>query len=75
MRGFTAQSIDLAALAELVNQCGEKKSEVRVLNPGLNREYTGSNPRLPGEFPGFRSTPYAEAVKEDPSLKNCRTCL
>jgi len=58
------ESIDLLSLAALVNRTGEKKSEVRVLNPGLNRECTGSNARLLAEFPGVRFTHYAEAVKE-----------
>lgn len=58
------ESIDLLSLAALVNRAGEKQTEVRVLNPGLNREYTGSNARLLAEFPGFKFTPYAEAVKE-----------
>jgi GDP-L-fucose synthase len=58
------ESIDLLTLAALVNRAGEKKSEVRVLNPGFNREYTGSNARFLQEFPGFKFTPYAQAVKE-----------
>lgn len=58
------ESIDLLSLANLVNSAGGGRSEIRVLNPGLNREYTGSNARLVAELPGFRFTPYAEAVKE-----------
>jgi len=58
------ESMDLLSLAALVNRAGEKKSEIRVINPGLNREYTGSNVRLLAEFPGFKFTPCAEAVKE-----------
>ena len=59
-----AEPIDLLSLARLVNMAGARKSEVRVLNPGLNREYTGGNARLLAEFPGFKFTPYAEGVKE-----------
>lgn len=56
--------MDLVALAGLVNAAGRTKSEIKVLNPGLNREYTGSNARLTAEFPDFRFTSYADAIKE-----------
>lgn len=58
-----ASSIDLVSLASLVNAAGGRPSEVRVLNPGWNREYSGDNSRLVKEFP-FVFTPYAAAVKE-----------
>lgn len=58
------ESIDLLSLAALVNRAGANKTEVRVLNPGLNREYTGNNARLLTEFPGFEFTSSAEAVRE-----------
>jgi GDP-L-fucose synthase len=58
------ESIDLVSLAEIVNAAGKTKSAIKVLNPGLNREYTGGNARLLRELPGFKFTPYAAAVKE-----------
>lgn len=58
------ESPDLLSLAAMVNAAAEKPVEVRVLNPGLNREYTGSNARLLAEFPDFRFTPHAAAIKE-----------
>lgn len=59
-----AESPDLLSLAAIVNRAGAAMTDVRVLNPGLNREYTGSNARLLAEFPGFKFTPHAEAVRE-----------
>jgi GDP-L-fucose synthase len=58
------QSIDLVGIAELINMIGKQKSEVRVLTPGLNREYTGDNSRLLAEFPDFKFTPYPDAIRE-----------
>ena len=58
------QSADLLSLAGLINGTGERKSEVRVINPGLNKECTGSNARLLAEFPGVEFTSYAEGIKE-----------
>ncbi len=58
------ESPDLLALAGLVNAAAEKPVEVRVLNPGMNLEYTGSNARLLAEFPDLKFTPHAEAIKE-----------
>ena len=55
---------DLLALAALINREGRAKVDVRVNKPGFNREYTGSNARLLAEFPGFRFTPHAEAVRD-----------
>lgn len=58
------ESVDLETLAGLINSVAEKKSEIRVLNGGMNREYTGSNARLLAELPGFSFTGYREAVAE-----------
>ena len=55
---------DLLALAALVNRAGAKPSEVRVVYPGLNREYTGSNARLLAEFPGFEFTSCESGIKQ-----------
>lgn len=58
-----SESMDLLSLAGLINRVADTKAEVRVLNPGANREYTGSNARLLAELPGFEFTSYAAAVK------------
>ncbi len=58
------ESADLVALAEIVNAAGKKKSEIKVLTPGLNREYTGDNTRLISELPDLKFTPYLPAIKK-----------
>lgn len=57
------ESIDLATLAGLVNAAAKTNVEIRVLNPGLNTEYTGSNKRILAELGGFSFTPYEQSVK------------
>lgn len=37
---------------------------MRVLNEGLNRQYTGDNARLLGDIPGFRFTSYEEGIRD-----------
>ena len=59
------KSIDLVTLAELVNECGEFKSEILVRNPGLNYKYTGDNGKLLENMGGnFAFTSYREGVKD-----------
>lgn len=57
------ESIDLVTLAKLINATSEKPSEIKVLTPGLNMEYTGSNKRILAELGGFNFTPYVQSVK------------
>lgn len=59
----TTESIDLVGIAELINRIGDKQSEINILNPGLNDEYTGSNNRLLSEFPDLSFTPYESAIR------------
>lgn len=58
------ESVDLVSLAEMVNNEGKTKSEIKVLAPGLNLEYTGSNARLLSELPDLKFTPYISAIKK-----------
>jgi len=57
-------SICLLNIAELVNEIADKPSEIKVLNPGMNREYSGDNTRLLSEFKDLEFTPYREAISE-----------
>ncbi|MDO8804024.1 MAG: NAD-dependent epimerase/dehydratase family protein [Elusimicrobiota bacterium] len=59
-----SESADLLSLADAVNSAAKSKSEVKVLSPGLNAEYTGSNLRLLGELGGFNFTSYESGVKQ-----------
>lgn len=59
-----SESADLVSLAGLINKVADKPTEVRVLNPGMNREYTGDNSRFMAEFPGFEFTAYERGIEE-----------
>lgn len=56
-------SISLKGIADIINQISPFKSEIRILNPGLNREYSGDNSRFMQEFPGFEFTSYRDGIK------------
>lgn len=55
-------SISLSGIADIINRISPFKSEIRILNPGLNREYSGDNSRFMQEFPGFEFTPYKDGI-------------
>lgn len=55
--------IDLLSLAALVNEASDFKSEIIVMNAGLNNEYTSDNSLLKSEMGGrFKLTPHSEAI-------------
>ena len=55
--------IDLLSLAALVNEASDFKSEISVLNEGLNNEYTSDNSLLKTEMKDkFKLTPHTEAI-------------
>ena len=59
-----AESIDLVSLAKIINSAGKLKSEIKVLNSGMNDEYTGSNRRILEELNDFNFTPYEQGVEK-----------
>ena len=58
----TGTKIDLISLANLVNETSEFKSEIRVLNDGLNNEYTSNNQRIIDEIGNFNFTSHKDAI-------------
>mgnify|MGYP002795147180 CR=1 FL=1 len=58
----TGKKIDLITLANLVNETSDFTSEIKVVNEGLNNEYTSDNSRLMNEVHGFEFTPHREAI-------------
>jgi GDP-L-fucose synthase len=60
----TGKKIDLITLANLVNATSDFKSEIKVLNDGLNNEYTSSNQRLIQEVGDFKFTPHKDAISK-----------
>lgn len=59
----TTESIKLSQIVEIINEIASDKSEVEIVNPDLNFEYTGSNERLKNEFPAWKITSYREGLR------------
>lgn len=60
----TGRKIDLISLANLVNETSDFKSEIRVLNDGLNNEYTSNNQRILTEIGNFEFTTHKNAISK-----------
>jgi GDP-L-fucose synthase len=60
----TGKKIDLISLANLVNETSDFKSEIRVLNDGLNNEYTSNNQRILSEIGNFEFTTHKNAISK-----------
>lgn len=60
----TGTKIDLISLANLVNETSEFKSEIRVLNDGLNNEYTSNNQKILSEIGNFEFTTHKNAISK-----------
>jgi len=58
----TGKKIDLITLANLINETSDFTSEIKVINEGLNNEYTSNNTRLMDEINGFEFTQHREAI-------------
>jgi GDP-L-fucose synthase len=58
------ESIDLVNIAKIINEVGEFQSEIQILNPGMNSEYSGSNERLLKYLDSFTFTPYKQSIAE-----------
>jgi GDP-L-fucose synthase len=57
-----SQSIELAEIAGIINEVGDHRSDVVILNDGMNTEYSGANDRLLRELPDFRFLSYCEGI-------------
>jgi len=60
----TGKKIDLVTLANFVNEVSEFKSDIKILNQGLNNEYTANNDRLMMELQDFEFTAYKDAIRK-----------
>lgn len=59
----TGKKIDLISLAKLVNETSDFKSDIKVLNDGLNNEYTSSNEKVLKELgTEFKFTKHKDAI-------------
>lgn len=57
------ESISLVEIAKIVNENSDFKSEIKIKEAGLNKEYTGDNERLLGEFCNLKFTEYKNGLK------------
>ena len=60
----TGKKIDLITLANHVNEVSDFRSEIKVLNDGLNNEYTSDNTRLLNEIGNFNFTSHQDAIRK-----------
>lgn len=58
----TGTKVDLVTLANLVNEVSDFKSEISVINEGLNHEYTSNNEHLLKELGNFPFTSHKNAI-------------
>lgn len=60
----TGKKVDLITLANIVNDVSDFKSEIKILNDGLNNEYTSNNDRLLKELGDFKFTSHKNAISK-----------
>ncbi len=60
----TGKKVDLVTLANLINETNDFKSEIIVLNDGLNNEYTSNNQRILKEITSFSFTSHKNAISK-----------
>ena len=60
----TGKKIDLITLANIVNEVSDFTSEIRVLNDGLNNEYTSDNTRVIKEIGNIKFTSHQGAISK-----------
>lgn len=60
----TGKKIDLITLAHLINETSDFTSEIKIINDGLNNEYTSDNNRLIDEINTFEFTSHRTAIIE-----------
>lgn len=60
----SGQSVELLELAEIVKTIIGGNIEIKVINPGFNKEYTCNSNRLTSELKDFKFTPFRESINE-----------
>jgi len=58
----TGSKIDLITLANIINEVSDFHSEIKIINEGLNNEYSSNNQRLMKELGNFRFTSHKDAI-------------
>lgn len=60
----TGKTTDLISIAKTINKYSEFKSEISIMNEGLNREYSGNNDRLINEIGRYEFISMENAIKK-----------
>lgn len=60
----TGKKVDLITLSNIINEASDFKSDIRILNDGLNNEYTSNNDRILKELDKFEFTSHENAIKK-----------
>lgn len=58
------ESLDLISVVKIINNIGEQKSEIRILNHGMNTEYSGDNCKIRLELEDFSFTSAEKAIRK-----------
>ncbi|MDD2757945.1 MAG: NAD(P)-dependent oxidoreductase [Patescibacteria group bacterium] len=58
------QTIDLLSLANIINEYGGNKTDIKIIENGLNREYSGDIKKFMNEFGPIDYTDFREAIAE-----------
>lgn len=58
------EKIDLKTIAEMINSVSDYTSEVTVLNPGFNNEYSSNNDKIVKVIKDIQFTPHKQAIRK-----------
>ena len=58
------RSINLKQIVQTINQISESKSEIKIVNPGYNFQYSGNNLKLKKLIPNLVFTPYKNGISD-----------
>jgi len=60
----TGKTTDLISIAEIINNLSDFESEIKIVNEGLNKEYSGSNRKLIKEIGEFDFIEMEDSIKK-----------
>jgi len=60
----TGKTTDIVSIAKIINKHSDFESEIKVLNPGLNSEYSGNNHKLIKEIEKYDFINIEDAIKK-----------
>lgn len=60
----TGTTTDILSIAKIINKISDFKSEIKVVNPGLNYEYSGNNQKLITEIGEYDFIDMTTAIKK-----------